>query len=1067
MQQDKNQRYSPDIQDPLFLKMRLTDEDFDRRSEPVDADKKNMLAEDASTNTNFYNTVDDSIQREDRVAMAEKFLNTLYGKVTIKIFGYLWTKQDKKTYPFDVSSQESRREMARRAIELNDSGFDIYYSVNLGNTPPPEYKRFTRKEISLQVATVTDIDVEGGAHISNKKKKYAPTFDAAKSFLPFTPSLIIDSGYGMHALCLYAEPIPITDDNRKQAKERNEKFLDVIRNKAGVYEVDGVGDLSRVLRVPGTFNYKCGRDNAPLCRLVDARDVRFTTEDIDDRLTVAATTAANVPIQAEDSQDDLNKNFCRRDNPARATKYSIDDDPAYKEFRILGMLDRINIVDGEYEKWCNVGFALCNEGMPCSIWENWCRTQPEFKEGEPGYKWGTMRHQSTGITIATLHQYAQEGGYSERDRQAEWFRLHPELSTRPARQSPTPPRPAISDKIKQAITTWKFANPDSEIAPAVVDELGKAIDFAETVTAKTLATDNAIDDVVLRRLALLKIYCSPLYQKFFNVYGEVSAKKIPVTKLEQQIDTLVAGLRKTQKMHDREIAEQRAWQAEIAEWQARQSKPKNPEYALTAEQSKILFDILPTDLGNAERLHFLFNKRIRFNTETDCWLTFDASAGIWQRGNHGTNSAILPFAKKVAMILQQNMPRPANIEEARANRAISLQWQCASKVSAAISMLRSSDSIRITTADLDRHSELLNCKNGVVNLQDGIFYANVEPSLLITQQAGAAFVPGCRDDTIDKFLRDVQPDDETRNALLRFLGYCLTAEVIEEKAIFIWGFGGNGKGTLTKSLIMVFGDYAASVPVSAVIETGKIKDAGAATTELNCLEKCRLGIVEELPQGGKLDVAKFKALTGGDKIPIRRLHEEFRTVEPTHKLLLSGNHLPQFADTRDPGLLRRLLNVNFSADFTRNPDRHLKQKLSTPESLSALLGKLVTAAQDWYRDGLVESALMKQARRKYVADNDFLGEFVDEFCQHGENLKIDRKSFLNKLKTEYPSETARFTDRDLKQMIERVEGVKYSKLNGVRVLRGIGWARDDTRHDNHFDGEPVAPDEIPDDLKNR
>lgn len=1020
------------------------------------AAKKNMLANaDASTTEN--NSADDSIttardvqensiQRDDRVAMAENFLNTLYSKVTTKIFGYLWTKQDKKTYPFDVSSHEARREMARRAIELSDSGFDVYYSVNLGNAPPTEYKRFTRKEISLQVATVTDIDVEGGKHISKGEKIYPPTFDDAKKILPFDVSLLVNSGYGLHGLCLYAEPITITDDNREDCIKRNQNFISVIRSRAGVFSraVDGIGDLSRVLRVPGTFNYKLGRDNAPLCRLVDARDVRFTTEDIDAKLTVSK--------QAADSQNA---------KPARATTYSIDDDPAYKEFRILGMLDYINVVDGEYEKWCNVGFALCNEGISCSIWENWCRTQPEFKEGEPEYKWGTMRNQSTGITIATLHQYAQEGGYSERDRQAEWFRLHPELSTRPT-------RPHISDKIQRAITSWKFANPNSEIPPVVVDELDKAIDFAETVTVGTLAAENAVDDVVLRRLALLKIYCSSLYRKFFNVYGEVSAKKIPVTKLEQQIDTLVAGLRKTQKMHDREIAEQRAWQSEIAEWQARQSKPKNPEYALTAEQVKILFGILPTDLGNAERLHFLFNKQIRYNCDSDIWLVFDAAAGIWRRGNHGTNSAILPFAKKLAMMLRQNKPRPENVEETRANKAIVMQWQNAAKVSAAISMLRCSESIRITTADLDNHPELLNCKNGVVNLQDGTFYANVEPSLLITQQAGAAFVAGCHDDTVDKFLRDVQPDDETRHALLRFLGYCLTAEVIEEKSLFIWGFGGNGKGTLTKALIMVFGDYAASVPVSAVIETGRATDAGRATTELNCLEKCRLGIVEELPQGGKLDVAKFKALTGGDKIPIRRLHEEYRTVEPTHKLLLSGNHLPQFADTRDPGLLRRLLNVNFSADFTRNPDRHLKQKLSTPTALSALLGKLVTAAQEWYRDGLVESALMKQARRKYVRDNDFLGEFVDEFCQRGEGLKIDRQSFLNKLKSEYPAETARFTDRGLIQMIQRVEGISYSRsTGGARVLSGIGWARGDTRHDDYFDGEPVAADEIPDDLKNR
>ena len=131
---------------------------------------------------------------------------------------------------------------------------------------------------------------------------------------------------------------------------------------------------------------------------------------------------------------------------------------------------------------------------------------------------------------------------------------------------------------------------------------------------------------------------------------------------------------------------------------------------------------------------------------------------------------------------------------------------------------------------------------------------------------------------------------------------------------------------LTKLLIILLNDYAASVPVTAVIEAGRLKDAGVAPTELNVLEKCRLAIVEELPQGGRLDVAKFKSLTGGDKIPVRRLHEEFYNINPTHKLMLSGNHMPILSDTRNPGLLRRLLNMLFSADFTKNPDTLLKKK---------------------------------------------------------------------------------------------------------------------------------------------
>ena len=374
-----------------------------------------------------------------RISMAENFFNLLFGNVTERKFGYLWAKQgeEKETYPFTVSNPDERRQMAIKAIELSDAGFDVYYGINLGDKPPVGGSRLNHKQVTLQTATVTDIDIEGGTHISNKKKKYAPTFDTAKSFLPFTASLIVNSGYGMHALCLYSEPITITDDNRLSAKERNEKFLDVIRNNAGVYEVDGVGDLPRVLRVPGTFNYKCGRDNAPLCQLVETNDVRFTPADFDEKLKAAT------PPTVATSEPTLKTTPTTTSEPARTPQpsqhngfapYVIDDDPLYREFRIRRMLEHINVVDGEYEKWRDVGFGLYNEGMPCSMWEQWSRTQPEFKEGECEEKWKTFGYEPSGITVKSLHEFAKEGGYSERDTQRDWYQLHPELSARAKRQ---------------------------------------------------------------------------------------------------------------------------------------------------------------------------------------------------------------------------------------------------------------------------------------------------------------------------------------------------------------------------------------------------------------------------------------------------------------------------------------------------------------------------------------------------------------------------------------------------------------------------------------------------------
>ena len=183
--------------------------------------------------------------------MALKFLNLLFSAVVERLFGYLWTKQDKATYPFAVSSPDERVAMATKAIELSDAGKDVYFGVNLMNEPPARNARVKAEFVTLQTATVADIDILGGEHTDSNK--YPANVEVAKGFLPFPVSLLVDSGYGLHPYCLYAKPIDITAENRSEVTKRNKKFIDSIRNRAGKYAkaVDSVHDLPRVLRMPG------------------------------------------------------------------------------------------------------------------------------------------------------------------------------------------------------------------------------------------------------------------------------------------------------------------------------------------------------------------------------------------------------------------------------------------------------------------------------------------------------------------------------------------------------------------------------------------------------------------------------------------------------------------------------------------------------------------------------------------------------------------------------------------------------------------------------------------------
>ncbi|MBO4780072.1 MAG: DUF927 domain-containing protein, partial [Selenomonadaceae bacterium] len=369
--------------------------------------------------------------KQARIAEAKKFFDLLFGKIkTGEYWSYLWAKRGdtKETYPYAVSIGTLRADMAAKAVDLSDNGFDVYVGINAMDTPAEKFGRVKTASVTLQTATVTDVDIEGGNHISTADKLYPPTFDAAKSFLPFLSTVLVDSGYGLHGYCVYDTPIIINDDNRAQVLSRNKSYISAVRAKSGKYchAVDGVGDLPRVLRVPGTYNYKCGRENAPMCRLVEVNDISFTPADMDGKLL--ALQPAQVASPASKTQRK------QQDNPTPATRQTdyAEDNPDLKRFRIERMLEHINVVDGEYEKWLSVGFALFNEGMECSLWEQWSRTQPDFKEGECESKWQGFNYTPNGITIATLYQYAADCGYDEKETQREWYNLHPSFKKRKA-----------------------------------------------------------------------------------------------------------------------------------------------------------------------------------------------------------------------------------------------------------------------------------------------------------------------------------------------------------------------------------------------------------------------------------------------------------------------------------------------------------------------------------------------------------------------------------------------------------------------------------------------------------
>src|SRR5215218_3093332 len=92
-----------------------------------------------------------------------------------------------------------------------------------------------------------------------------------------TPSLIVHSGGGLYPIWQFDQPVMITDDNRADVKALSMRWQTIIHDAAerlGWSYGSGVGDLARVLRLPGTINRKAGLERP--CRVIERTGEVYT-----------------------------------------------------------------------------------------------------------------------------------------------------------------------------------------------------------------------------------------------------------------------------------------------------------------------------------------------------------------------------------------------------------------------------------------------------------------------------------------------------------------------------------------------------------------------------------------------------------------------------------------------------------------------------------------------------------------------------------------------------------------------------------------------------------------------
>jgi len=183
-----------------------------------------------------------------------QFLNELFeGMVDNDVMMYIWS-------PGLGSFYFASPEQAAIHVGNIKPGRDIYFGLGTTKKALDRDKRPTNLQVCGIPGFWLDIDIADAAH----KKKNLPltkedAIDLLEANLPFKPTLLVDSGHGLHAYWLFKEPwIFETEEERIQAATMLRRFVLSFKYHAALrgWTLDSVFDLARVLRVPGTDNCK-------------------------------------------------------------------------------------------------------------------------------------------------------------------------------------------------------------------------------------------------------------------------------------------------------------------------------------------------------------------------------------------------------------------------------------------------------------------------------------------------------------------------------------------------------------------------------------------------------------------------------------------------------------------------------------------------------------------------------------------------------------------------------------------------------------------------------------------
>ena len=185
-------------------------------------------------------------------------------------------------------------EIIDRSIRCARQGLHVYLHIHLHTRPGKRRQRGCKKTTRVAIGLASDIDALGPGRKKPSEALCPSVRDAigiAEEFYarlaPLRITVLLGSGYGCYPILLFKEPLVIETPGDRQVLEslglRFHSALFQIASEHGWNGAVELCDLAKVLRLPGTLNFK-DPANPQIVRIVEKTECRFTLTELDELL---------------------------------------------------------------------------------------------------------------------------------------------------------------------------------------------------------------------------------------------------------------------------------------------------------------------------------------------------------------------------------------------------------------------------------------------------------------------------------------------------------------------------------------------------------------------------------------------------------------------------------------------------------------------------------------------------------------------------------------------------------------------------------------------------------------